>query len=233
MSFAAASALFQCAGDVELRGLERGDDAEKNAGKRRDAESERQDAIINPDLVESRCAFGNDRDKQIREPDAQEQSGNTANRGKQNALGEHLPNDSFAAGPQRGADRNFLLPRGATGEEEIGYVRAGNQQHESDGTEEREEGWFYLANEPFVERRNRHVPAFVRLVKLLVELRIDGAETSLRLLQIDTGVQTRDRRPYPVIARFVPRVDRGRHPNLGLLRVFKPRRHHADNRERE
>src|SRR5205823_6549225 len=41
MSFAAASALFQCAGDVELRGLKRRDDTEENAGKRRDAESER------------------------------------------------------------------------------------------------------------------------------------------------------------------------------------------------
>ena len=64
MSFAAASAFFQCAGDVELRGLERGDDAEENAGKRRDAESERQDAIINPDLLEPRCAFGQHRHQQ-------------------------------------------------------------------------------------------------------------------------------------------------------------------------
>ena len=65
MSFAAASAFFQCAGDVELRGLKRGDDAKENAGKRRDAESERQDAIINPDLFEPRCAFGQDRHQQI------------------------------------------------------------------------------------------------------------------------------------------------------------------------
>src|SRR5207237_3980572 len=78
---------------------------------------------------------------------------------------------------------------------------------------------------------NKHVPALVSLVKLLGELRIDGAETSLRLLQIDTGIQTRDRRPHAVIARFIPEIDRGRHPNLGLLRVFKPRWHDADDRE--
>src|SRR5437588_543244 len=119
----------------------------------------------------------------------------------------------------------------AGGEEEIGHVRAGNQEHESDGAEEREEGWFYLANEPFVEGRKKHVPTLVRLVKLLGELRIDGAETSLRLLQIDTAIQTRDRRPRAVVARFVPEIDCGWHPNLGLLRVFKPRRHHADDRE--
>src|SRR5204862_8347145 len=95
----------------------------------------------------------------------------------------------------------------------------------------RKEGWFYLANEPFVERRKKHVPTFVRLGKLPRELRIDAAETSLRLLQIDPGIQTRDCRPHAVIARFVREIDRGRYPNLGLLRVFKPRRHHADDRE--
>src|SRR5438445_9582323 len=46
---------------------------------------------------------------------------------------------------------------------------------------------------PISERRKKHVPTLVRLVKLLVELRIDRAETSLGLLQIDTGIQTCDR----------------------------------------
>ena len=123
------------------------------------------------------------------------------------------------------------MPRGAAGEEEIGYIRAGNEEHESDGAKEREEGRFYLPNEPFPERRKKHVPTLVRLVKLLVELRIDRAETSLGLLQIDTGIQTCDRRPHAVIAGFVPEIDRARDPNLGLLRVFKSRRHHADDRE--
>src|SRR5439155_19892816 len=150
---------------------------------------------------------------------------------EQNPLRQHLPQNARAARAHRGPDRNFLLPRGATGEEEIGNVRAGNQQHESDGAEERKEGWFYLANKAFVERRNKYVPAFVSLVKLLVELRIDHAETSLRLLQIDTGIQTRDRRPHAVIARFIREIDRARHPNLGLLRVFKPQWHDADDRE--
>ena len=142
-----------------------------------------------------------------------------------------MTKNTSAARPHRGPNRNFFLSRGAAGEEEIGHVRAGNQQHESDGAEERKEGWFYLANEPLVERRNKHVPAFVRLVKLLGELRIDGTETSLRVLQIDTGIQTRDRGPHAVIARFIREIDRARHPNLGLLRVFKPRWHDADDRE--
>src|SRR5262249_34378613 len=104
-----------------------------------------------------------------------------------------------------------------------------SEEQQSDGAKERKEGWFYLSNEPLVERRKKHVPTLVCLVKLLVEPRIDGAETSLRLLQIDIGIQARDRRPHAVIARFVPEIDCGRHPNLSLFRVGKSGRHHAND----
>ena len=76
------------------------------------------------------------------------------------------------------------------------------QPHDPDGAEEREEGWFHLPNETFVERPKRNVPAFVRLVKLLVEPRVDAAHASLRLLQIDVGIETGDRRPRAVIPRL-------------------------------
>ena len=188
-------------------------------------------AIIDPDLVEPRCAFGNiDISRSVSQmlrrspaiPPIAESRMLSVSICRRHAR---------AARAHRGPDRNFLLPRGAAGEEEIGHVRAGNEQHESDGAEKREEGWLHLPNEPFVERRKRGVPAFVRLVKLLGELRVDRADASLRLLQIDAGIQTRDRRPRAIIARFFREIDRARHPNLGLLREFKPRRHHADDRE--
>ena len=67
-------------------------------------------------------------------------------------------------------------------------------------------------------------------MKLLGELRIDGANARLRLHQIDVGIQTGDCGPRAVIARFVWKVDRARHPNLGLFREFKSRRHHSDDR---
>src|SRR5262249_11774689 len=98
--------------------------------------------------------------------------------------------------------------------------------------EQRDEGWLYFPNEPFMDRRNKHVPPFVRFVKLLVELRVDGAETNLRLLHIDAGIETRDRRPRAVIARFFREIDRARHPNLGFVRLVKPGRHHTNHRDR-
>src|ERR1700704_3460065 len=98
MSFGAAPTFLQGAGDVELRRLERRDDAKKNPGERGDAESERQDTIIDPDLAEPRCAFGNDRHKQIGKPDAEEQSRSSTDHRKQNALRQNLPPDATAAG---------------------------------------------------------------------------------------------------------------------------------------
>ena len=65
MAFAAASAFFQRTGDVELRGLEGGNDAEKNSGKRGDTESECQNAIIDPNVLESRRAFGQHRHQHV------------------------------------------------------------------------------------------------------------------------------------------------------------------------
>ena len=94
------------------------------------------------------------------------------------------------------------MPRGTPREEKVRYVRAGDEEHQSDGAEECEKGWFHLPNETFVERPKRNVPALVRLVKLLVELRVDAAHASLRLLQIDVGIETGDRRPRAVIARL-------------------------------
>ena len=64
MSFTATSALFQRAGDVELRSLEGRDDAEKNSGERGDAQSERQHAIIEA-MVGPRRPFGDYRHQQI------------------------------------------------------------------------------------------------------------------------------------------------------------------------
>src|SRR5205823_12593099 len=118
------------------------------------------------------------------------------------AFRQRLPHDTSAARTDRRADGHFLLPRGTPREEKIGYVRAGDEKYQSDGAEQCEKGWFHLPNQTFVERPKRNVPALVRLVKLLVEPRVDAAHASLRLLQIDVWFETGYRRPRAVIARL-------------------------------
>ena len=66
MSFAGAPALLQRAGDIQPRSLKRRDDAEKDSGKRGNAQRECQDAIINPDVFRPRRPFGDYRHQQIR-----------------------------------------------------------------------------------------------------------------------------------------------------------------------
>ncbi len=59
-----------------------------------------------------------------------------AGEGEQETLAEQLAHDAGARGAEGGAHGEFLLAGGAAGEQEIGEVGAGDEQHESDGTEQ-------------------------------------------------------------------------------------------------
>ena len=72
MPFTAAPAFFKRAADVEFRGLQRGREPEENAGENRKTEREKRDAIIEPDLIEARPAFRQERQEHVHQPDAQE-----------------------------------------------------------------------------------------------------------------------------------------------------------------
>ena len=106
-----------------------------------------------------------------------------------------MPDDPAAAGAHRCSDRDLFLARSAAREKKVGDVRAGNQQHQSNRAEEREERRLYFADHSFVKNLETGVPAFVRVGKFLRVLGVDRADARLRLLEIDPGVETRDRLP--------------------------------------
>ena len=54
---------------------------------------------------------------------------------------------SANVGSKRRADREFLLSRGRTGKQEIRNVRAGDQQHQTDGAEQHQQHWPHLAHD--------------------------------------------------------------------------------------
>src|SRR5690348_15195275 len=68
-----------------------------------------------------------------------EQRETTAERGEERALREHLGEQPKARRAQRASDRHLLVARLAADEQQIGNVGAGDQQHEADGAEQREE----------------------------------------------------------------------------------------------
>ena len=52
--------------------------------------------------------------------------------GDQQGLGQPLPDQRKAAGPDRETNRDLLLPRRRTGQQQAGEVRAGDQKHQAD-----------------------------------------------------------------------------------------------------
>src|SRR5438067_12477988 len=127
MSFARAAAFLERVADVELGCLEGGNEAKGDAGERRDADDEGEDDIIDAHLIKPWRAFGKNREQNVGQPDAEKQTSDPADRGKQNAFSEHLPNDSCAASTHGRADGNFFLAGGGAAEEQVGDVRAGDE----------------------------------------------------------------------------------------------------------
>src|SRR5215213_7632598 len=116
MAFTSAAAFLERAADVELRSLQGGRESEGDAGERRETEREGKHAVVDVNLVDARCAFREYRNQRIGQPNAEEQTGDAADGGEEQAFREHLPNDSCAARPHGRTDRDFFLSRRAARE---------------------------------------------------------------------------------------------------------------------
>ena len=58
---------------------------------------------------------------------------------KQDAFGEQLPRNTRGAGAQCAANREFAMPRAAARQKQVGNIGASDQEHESDGAEQKQE----------------------------------------------------------------------------------------------
>jgi hypothetical protein len=80
---------------------------------------------------------------------------NSAEPGDDEALGQQLTDESPAIRPERGAQRDLVLPRGRAHEEQIGDVDAGNEQHERDGAARTGRAIVGVAGDELFERNDR------------------------------------------------------------------------------
>ena len=129
--------------------------------------------------------------------------------------------DATAARAQRRADGDLFLPRGRASQKEIGDVRARDQEDAPNRAEENEERRPHRAHEPFVQDRQMRLPAFVRFVKRLPELRVDRVDLRLGLLQFDAGLHARDGGIGAVAARLVGEIHARGRPDLRVLRKLE------------
>ena len=107
--------------------------AGEQRGKERRAERERQDAAVDPQIEGERNRHRQaERRDGRRDPPRQQHAGGGAEQRQHHRLGDELPHQTAAAGADRQADADFLLPARRARQQHAGDVRAGNQQHETD-----------------------------------------------------------------------------------------------------
>ena len=110
-----------------------------------------------------------------------EEPGGAAGDREHERLDQHLLEDARAAGAERGADGELFAPRERASEQQVGDVRAGDQEHEGDGGEEHDERHPHVADDQLLQRHDDGTPPGVGLGILLLEALRDRVHLRLRL----------------------------------------------------
>ena len=228
------SSLFEDFIDVGLGDVQRGRKAEHNSRQQADGEEEHEDVRVHVERHPVRLA--DVLRLAIEPPNAQiadAQTDDAADEREENALDEQLPDDAPPGGAEREANGNFARPMRRARQQQIGDVRAGDEQHERDGAHQRPENSFDLRAQDAIEEGG-HDGADVLVAVLILrrELVRDAFHLAARLLESRTVRQPTVCDELALLPRPAKhrRPLRHRHPDLVLERPLESGRHDADDR---
>jgi hypothetical protein len=238
-------------------GLQRRCEAEEQRRQERAAKGEERDARVR--RGRQRLRSGVERQhlqQQGPRPPGEGQADGRAGSGQHEALDQPLPHDRVAAGAEREANRHLLLARGAARQQQVGDVRARDQQHQTDHAHQHENRRRELLTQigsSFLARAQEQVLADEALAEalrrvgdllelLLVDLPVDHVHRRFRLLRRHARLQPRhDRQPAAAaVLQVVPgrrhlRLHHHRHEHVGAFAdddAVEARRRDADDRHR-
>jgi hypothetical protein len=223
------AAALERAGQFRARGGERRREAEQDTGGKRRRGREEQGGPVQAHGAQRDQAVARkpppewvrcgriDRGENVNSPGRERRTGERPERGEQHALGQELPNQAAAAGPDREPDRDLALARAR--KLQVGDVDASDQEHEPDGAEQDQHGTAdRRVDAGFGEGpgpgppRIAGGPVRVRFVDLFPE-HLHGA---LGLGHRDAGAEACDDvvRMGPALGEVLGAERHGRHPDL-------------------
>ena len=134
-------------------------------------------------------------------------------------------------GAEGGANAHLGLPPGRTGEQQVGYVRAGDEQHEADRRQQDERRIPHLRDDDFMEAPHPRRHVGVGLWSHLLGAPGDPGQLGLGLRGGDAGPQTPGRGEEARAGRLqLPWREIERQPELCARRSQRePRGHDADD----
>ena len=224
------------ASDVERLGqfppadLQAGNQAEAEPASQRDERREGEHGAVDPDLVHARQRKARRKQPQDRahSPVREHKSQRPAEGGELQALDQELVQEPRAAGAERHPDRHLAGSHRRAHQEQVGDVRASDQEDAAHGAKQNEQRLPDLTHDLLLERNDRRAPLRVHLGALRGGLRRDRFHLGARRLDRNVGPQAGDGLVVAALARRARGVDLDRDEELGAqVRERETRRHDA------
>ena len=127
------------AGGLEVRGQERGREAEQERGEGDDGDGEGDGGAVELEFVEAGQGRQREHAEEADGPPGEEEAEGAAEGGEGEAFGEELAKEAGAGGTEGGADGELPLAAGGAGEQEVGEVAADSEQEDAHGDGEQVE----------------------------------------------------------------------------------------------
>jgi len=143
------------------------------------------------DAREERNADGVEMREQARASESEKQAESGAEEREDEAFGEHLANEAGFAGTESGADGDFFLARGGTGEEEVRKIGTDNKHDDADGAGENEKSGAKASADVCGEEREAG-DKIIALGMLAGDLFAEDGGFGLRGLDGGAGIQAAD-----------------------------------------
>ena len=170
--------------------------------------------------------------EQRQQPDAhggETDATDAASQREQQILGQELLNQPPAARAGRGPEGELLLPARSGYQQEIGDVRAADEQDKADGADEERQHVFGVAEQRFADRQHQRPELSRRLAAGLHQLPADGRRFGRRGVGRDPRFQAAHCH-HPACVGDLPEV--GGRPERDVLQAggqHEPARHHTND----
>ena len=221
--------------ETRSRRAERGHEPEQERARDRAHEREAEHAEIDARLLEPRNTLRTHRQHRPQERERQPESGRHAGERQHSRLREQLAHETAASRPERGPDRQLPSADGAAGDEQVGDVGAGDEEHEHARTQQQEEERPVIADVRIDDRPHGRgvLGDWRRAVRIRFGRRLHGSNRRvLALAERHPIAHPADQRQEARLMKVGVVARHGqRDPELREFRGerLERRRHHADH----
>ena len=174
------------------RTLQRGRGAEDQARDERCQRRVEDHGGVDADAGQPRQVGWRQRRQRLDAPGCQQQSSRAAHGRKHEAFRQQLCDQPAPSGAQGRANRQFPLPGGGPREQEVGNVRAGDEEDEHRRPEQDQQRLPDIADDLLVHRHEPHADAGVGVRILTLEGRGNHVHFALRGAAVDRWLQPAD-----------------------------------------